>query len=354
MQDVRFGKFKSKKSGYWYWQDNGSRRVGRLRQGTLGTKDEREAELLIHGMNQAHSLPSVGIHIARAYHQACDPEALARTWQTVINQILELKRGDTRYRWMIAMRDESFDSIRNVPLLKTRADHLLAVLQCGTVSTNVYLRRLHNFAVDMGWVLQPIIPKRQWPRIQHQQKRAITLEEHERIIERELNPERRAFYELCWHLGASQGDVASLHAEDIDWENQVVSYFRKKTKEAAQVHFGSAVRSVLVQLPKSGPLFPYLITVRPGDRATEFKQRCDGLGIEGVTLHSYRYAWAQRAKQCGYPERFAQQALGHNSKAVHRYYARTPIVRVPSLEDFEERAKKILPLPACCPAEATA
>jgi methionyl-tRNA formyltransferase len=42
-----------------------------------------------------------------------------------------------------------------------------------------------------------------------------------------------------------------------------------------------------------------------------------------VTLHSYRYAWAERAKTAGYPERFAQLALGHNSKAVHRAYPHT-------------------------------
>jgi hypothetical protein len=44
------------------------------------------------------------------------------------------------------------------------------------------------------------------------------------------------------------------------------------------------------------------------------------LGIKGVTLHSYRYAWAERAKTAGYPERFAMENLGHNSKAVHRAY----------------------------------
>jgi len=58
-----------------------------------------------------------------------------------------------------------------------------------------------------------------------------------------------------------------------------------------------------------------------GDRATEFKQRCQQLQIKGVTLHSYRYAWAERAKTAGYPERFAQEALGLNSKGVHRAYA---------------------------------
>ena len=94
-------------------------------------------------------------------------------------------------------------------------------------------------------------------------------------------------------------------------------------------------------------MFPYLRTVRAGDRATEFKQRCRGLGIEGVTLHSYRYAWAERARTCGYPERFAQEALGHNSKAVHRAYAKRAVVQVPSLEEYEQQGaeEKVIPFP---------
>jgi hypothetical protein len=39
----------------------------------------------------------------------------------------------------------------------------------------------------------------------------------------------------------------------------------------------------------------------------------------------------------GYPERFAQEALGHNSKAVHRAYAKRALMRIPSLEDYEQR-----------------
>jgi hypothetical protein len=42
-------------------------------------------------------------------------------------------------------------------------------------------------------------------------------------------------------------------------------------------------------------------------------QRTRALQIQGVSLHSYRYAWAERARRCGYPERFAQEALGHNT-----------------------------------------
>ena len=100
--------------------------------------------------------------------------------------------------------------------------------------------------------------------------------------------------------------------------------------------FSADIETVLKRRPTTGPLFPYLCTVRAGDRATEFKQRCDGLGITGVSLHSYRYAWAERALKCGFPERFAQQALGHNSKAVHRAYAKHAEVTVPSLDDWEK------------------
>jgi|WetSurMetagenome_2_1015567.scaffolds.fasta_scaffold953123_1 hypothetical protein len=49
-------------------------------------------------------------------------------------------------------------------------------------------------------------------------------------------------------------------------------------------------------------------------------------------------AWAERAKTVGYPERFAQEALGHNSKAVHRACAKRALMKLPSLQEYEERA----------------
>jgi hypothetical protein len=91
-------------------------------------------------------------------------------------------------------------------------------------------------------------------------------------------------------------------------------------------------------LPAEGVLFPYLSRVRANDRATEFRSRCRQLGISGVTLYSYRYAWAERAKTVGYPERFAQEAVGHNSKAAHRAYAKRALMKIPSLEDYERKS----------------
>ena len=55
---------------------------------------------------------------------------------------------------------------------------------------------------------------------------------------------------------------------------------------------------------------------------------------------------AERAKTAGYPERFAQAALGHNSAAIHRAYARKAQVKLPALEEYEKALKsKILDFP---------
>jgi integrase len=254
-----------------------------------------------------------------------------------MDEMTKTKTGPTHARHVVAMKDKAFDLIRNLPILETHSAHFLKVLELGGVSTNVYLRRIHNFTLDMNWLAWSILPKRQWPKVKFKEKRAITLEEHQRIIAAELNPERKTLYRLCWHLGAAQSDLAFLEAENVDWENHVISFARKKTGSIAIMRFDEDVAEILRDLPGNGPLFPYLRSVRAGDRSTEFHQRCVGLGIKGVTLHSYRYAWAERAKAAGYPERFAQEALGHNSKAVHRAYARKAKVELPSLGEYERQ-----------------
>jgi integrase len=241
-----------------------------------------------------------------------------------------------------------------LPLLRTRPDELLTAVNSGTVSTNAYLRRFQNFALDLGWLPKPILPKKRWPKVRHQPKRAITEEEHRRILDRESNPERRAFYQLCWYLGGASTDVATLQAGNIDWRNRTISYNRRKTAQLSGIKFGPGCEAVLRSLPQEGALFPYLGMVRASDRATEFRQRCQGLGIKGVTLHSYRYAWAEMAKQAGMPERFAQAALGHSSKAVHRAYAKGAIMEIPCLEDMLREKAVSHPRAATVPVEPPA
>ncbi|MEI6197221.1 MAG: tyrosine-type recombinase/integrase [Verrucomicrobiota bacterium] len=332
----RFILYRRKRGGMFYLEDTQSKK-----QESLHTSDRADALTLLHSKNEAHRQPVLNLQIARTYLSAADPEVTRRTWQRVMDEIIGTKTGENQVRWRVVAKSKKYDPIRNRLLIDTQAEHLLHVLQQGTVSTNVYLRRMHNFALDMNWLPASVIPKRQWPPVRFKEKRAITLAEHQKIIAAERNPERKALYELCWHLGASQGDIAHLKGEDVDWQNGTVSFVRKKTGVPVLVHLGQEALNVFKDLPSEGMLFPYLASVRAGDRATEFGQRCRRLGIFGVTLHSYRYAWAERAKTVGYPERFAQEALGHNSKAVHRAYAKRALMKLPSLEEYEQRAETL-------------
>ena len=309
------------------------------KQESLRTRDEATAKTLLHSKNEASRQPILNRQIALAYLSATDAQAANRTWKFVMDEMTATKQGITRHRYNIAWKDPAFDLIRNLPLLETNADHILKVLRTGTVSTNHFLRRLHNFALEMNWLPKPAVPRRQWPKPTHKEKRAITQAEHELLIANETNTERRAFYQLAWHLGAAQTDLATLTAEDVDWEQKTIGFFRRKTKTLARLHFGPAVAAILQDLPGNGPLFPYIATMSAGDRSTLFRNRCLRLNITGVTLHSYRYAWAERAKTAGYPERFAQEALGHKSQAVHRSYAKRAKMLLPPLEDYENRAK---------------
>jgi integrase len=128
--------------------------------------------------------------------------------------------------------------------------------------------------------------------------------------------------------------VAALTAENVDWTNRIVGFFRKKTKTVSLVRFDDELAALLQTLPQSGPPFPNFGVLGEAHRATEFKRCCRRTGIIGVTLHSYRYAWAERERRCGYPERFVQEALGHQSKAIHRAYVKKAQVTLPSLNQW--------------------
>jgi integrase len=329
--------------GEVFWcQDNETRK-----QESLGTKDREIAERILNAKNEAHHQPIINLQIARAYLQVGDPAVATRTWRLVMEEVTKLKRGDTQARYNAAMRDRAFDTIRDRPVLETRPDHFLRVLEAGTVSTNVFLRRIHNFALDMNWLPWPVLPKRRWPVPSFREKRAITQEEHETIMAREPNPEWKAYFALLWHVGGAQTDVALLRAEDVDWRARIIAYRRKKTGTPCFLSFGKQAEELLRQLPSTGALFPRISQLHEKHRAKHFRRRCLGLGISGISLHSYRYSWAERAKSAGMPERFAMENLGHNSEAVHRSYARKAKVIIPALEAYENgnAAQKVIALP---------
>jgi len=331
----------------FYWQENDSQK-----QGTLRTSDKREAERLLNAMNESHRQPTLNLNLARAYLAAHDPKMAKRSWQAVMDEMATHGIPTTQQRCARGFRSRAYDPIRNKPIVQTSAADLLAVLHANGNCVGHYSRRLHNLAVDLGWLAWPILAKRAWPKIRSQSKRAITAEEHRAVIASEKNSERRAYYELLYETGAAQTDAANLTVENIDEMNGILVYHRKKLgphSEPARLTIGRKLRSLLQSLPRSGDLFPNIKRTPANHRSAEFRRRCQVAGITGVSLHSYRHAWAQRAKACGYPQRFAQEALGHSSRAVHEAYARGALVICPALEEYESVAdhkpRPLLPSP---------
>jgi len=107
---------------------------------SLKTKNKAEAGRLLVAMNEASQQPAMNLSLARVYLRHSDPMVSVRTWQHVLDEIIQIKSGPTQTRWKTAAKDKAFDLIRHQVLIETQAEHLLKVLRAGTVSTD---RRLY-------------------------------------------------------------------------------------------------------------------------------------------------------------------------------------------------------------------
>src|SRR3989442_524889 len=129
----------------------------------------------------------------------------------------------------------------------------------------------------MTWLPWPVLTRKQWPALHYGEKRGITWEEHQAVVAAEINPERKAFFELAWHVGAAQIDLVSLKTEDVDWQNRLISYKRRKTGTPAILRFDEEVASILKRLPQTGSLFPNLSKFTSSNRAAHFWHLCQRL-----------------------------------------------------------------------------
>jgi hypothetical protein len=110
------------------------------KQGTLRTKDPTEAHRLLAAKNESQNQPRLNMQLARTYLLGADPRISTRTWADVMVEAGRLKQGNSLSRWQGAMQQEPFDTIRDLPLFDTRAEHFIHMLNTGTVSTNVFGR----------------------------------------------------------------------------------------------------------------------------------------------------------------------------------------------------------------------
>ncbi|MGH7952163.1 MAG: hypothetical protein ACREFE_09625 [Limisphaerales bacterium] len=329
-----------RKQRYWLYQRGGIYYIHdsetNVRE-SLETRSKQEAEHIRQTRNMTAARPVIGMSLAKAYLTSQDPNLLKRTWQDVVDEFCSRGSEETQKHRRRVSKRRPQNLLLGMKLLETTNEDLIKILKSGGVMTNAFVRCLHNLALGLGWLAWPILPQKLWPQVETKPKRAITLEEHQRIIAAETNADRRKYYQLLWETGSAQTDAALLRAEKVNWQTRVLSYQRKKTGEWAHLRIGKRLEELLRSFPSQGLFLPKIAASNASARSSEFCRRCRLLEIKGVSLHSYRYAWAQRAKACGYEQRWAQNALGHNSEAVHEAYAAGAVALCPPLDEYEEK-----------------
>jgi hypothetical protein len=280
-----------------YQRSNGifyAENVNTNKQATLKTRDPAAAARLLAGMNQAAEQPALNVAMAKVYLGAKSPLFCSRTWGDLMMAMAAGYSAATLIRYEKFMKSAPVQSLNRLPLVHTDSGHFLAVLfhpRAG-VSTNVWLRITHNRALDLGWILTPVMPKKAWPDIEYKEKRAITIEEHHRVVASERIDDYRAYFQVLWETGGSQTDIANMHRDQVDPTGTYLSFKRKKVKSkkrrknllAGKVSFfiGQRLRQLLEILPPEGFLFPRLRLLSEDERASHFKKVCKRVAVEGV------------------------------------------------------------------------
>src|SRR5690348_7677847 len=84
------------------------------KQESLRTSDKDQAYRLVAARNETEQAPAFSLHLARVYWKMGDPAGATRTWQHVMDEIPTLKHGNTQARWLSAIKDDAFDTIRSL------------------------------------------------------------------------------------------------------------------------------------------------------------------------------------------------------------------------------------------------
>lgn len=317
----------------WYLETIGTKK--RKKRKSLGTESKEEAEKILNHLNFAKNESTLSLVIVKELLRTADSDLSLRTWQNVFEKLSNQGSDSTQERKKRAFRRGGrFESIREKLLIETSSEDFDGIIKFGEISTTNYLKQAQTYAVNRRWLLEPVLnpeeihtPKRK------REPRGVTWEEHQRIISHEENVERANYNRVLFLTGAAQTDAANFRREDFNSKTGILRYNRKKTGRPCSLSIGEELRDLLEWLPNEGFLFPSIQSVGHRQRAQEFRRRTGILGIVGITLHSYRYAFAERAAEAGIPERLVSGALGH-SVAVHRAYARNsepvcPVIEIP-------------------------
>ena len=150
--------FKRKQRGGIYYLEN--TQTGQ--QESLETTDKQQAKKICDARNLERQTPDLNLKLGMAYLTSADPEMATRTWAAAMAELSSRGIQASRERCAREMQADAYNHLRDKKIAETRAEDLRLVLKRGGNATNNYLRRLHNLALDNGWLHHHIISPKKW------------------------------------------------------------------------------------------------------------------------------------------------------------------------------------------------
>jgi len=272
------------------------------------------------------------------------------------------KKQSTIKKEKCCWKNACWNGLRHKRVIDTVANDFQEALKNAGVSLVEFGRKFHNYAMNHRLIPYAIMGKEMWPKIDTDPvSRSITEGEHLTIVGYLSNPSLKPYNDhankhqgtmpemwrdewvnwlwFLWFTGASSADAANMKAECIRWGEGVLEYKRGKwikPERHAPVRVaiakGGQFEKLLKRLPAAGNLFPLLSLRRSDERAKTFAGVIGCLGIPKVTIHGYRFAFAERAKEAGMSTEDRMASLGHADYDMHHHYDKNAKVTPASIE----------------------
>mgnify|MGYP001288599589 CR=1 FL=1 len=320
---------------------------------------------LTDNTNAAFHMKCAEMHLAK-----CNPEWTINTWDMIAKRMINGPRGrfggEKKPRTIATAQscwnNACWNRLRDKRVIDTVPNDFHQATKGVGIALVNFGKQLHNYATNHRLMPYPIMGTEMW--VKHQSKprsRAVSEEEHHKILHyinstktdlwgqyikhhprtspKQWRDEWVNYLWFLWFTAASSSDAANMKAENIKWNENVLEYTRDKwvkPDEHAPVRVaiakGGQLEELLKRLPKSGNLFSLLSRTRVDSRSNRFRRIIDALGISGISIHGYRYAFAERAKRAGMSAEDRMANLGHSTFEMTNHYDKKAKVVPASIE----------------------
>ena len=257
--------------------------------------------------------------------------SLATKYQSSLNSLNRFLKG----------RQLTFDSMDS-SLMLSYENYLKDLGQCPN-TTSFYMRNLraiYNQAVEQGLTPQNLPFSRVYTGIAKTVKRAVNIEEVQKIKAKELSPDstadfsRNIFLFSLYTCGMSLTDIAHLKKSDL--QGDYLSYCRQKTGQRISIRWEPCMQQLVDKYKNDDS--PYLLPLisRPGeDEERQYqnmihlinhhlKNLGEELGLSSkLTSYVARHSWASIAKSQDVPVSAISEAMGHTTERTTRIYLKS-------------------------------